>query len=123
MGKFTLNKTKTGFNFKLIANNGQEIGTSQVYKSLNACKNGVYSVQKNAPLAKNEDQTVADFSKLANPKFQIYHDKAGEFRFRLISKNGRNILSSEGYTSKKSCLNGINSVIKNSPSAAIEKKF
>ncbi len=123
MGKFTLNQTKTGFNFKLIANNGQEIGASQVYKSLSACENGVRSVQNNAPVAASEDQTVVGFSKLANPKFQIYHDKAGEFRFRLMSKNGRNILSSEGYKTKKSCLNGIDSVVKNAPGAAIEKKF
>ncbi len=123
MGKFTLNQTKTGFNFKLIAKNGQEIGASQVYKSLNACKNGVASVQKNGPVATTEDQTVADFAKQASPKFQIYTDKAGEFRFRLLAKNGRNILSSEGYKTKKSCLNGIDSVAKNAPDAKVEKTF
>ncbi len=123
MGKFTLNQTKTGFNFKLLAKNSQEIGASQVYASLNACKNGVLSVQKNAPLATTEDQTVEGFAKLKNPKFQIYTDKAGEFRFRLLAKNGKNILSSEGYKSKKSCLNGIASVAKNAPNAPVEKKF
>ncbi|PIE77046.1 MAG: hypothetical protein CSA13_01295 [Clostridiales bacterium] len=123
MGKFTLNQTKTGFNFKLIAANGQEIGASQVYASLNSCKNGVLSVKKNAPLAASEDQTVEGFEKLKNPKFQIYTDKAGEFRFRLLAKNGKNILSSEGYKTKKSCLNGISSVAKNAPEAKVEKKF
>lgn len=47
-------------------------------------------------------------------KFECYKDKAGEFRFRLKAGNGNTILSSEGYKSKSSCTNGIESVRKNS---------
>jgi len=47
-------------------------------------------------------------------KFEVYKDKAGEFRFRLKAANGQNILGSEGYSSKSSCMNGIESVKKNS---------
>jgi len=47
-------------------------------------------------------------------KFEVYKDKAGEFRFRLKAANGQNILSSEGYSGKSSCLNGVESVKKNS---------
>ena len=47
-------------------------------------------------------------------KFEIYKDKAGEFRFRLKASNGQNILASEGYKAKVSCHNGIESVKKNS---------
>ena len=47
-------------------------------------------------------------------KFEIYKDKEGKFRFRLKSGNGQNIIASQGYTTKKSCLNGIASVKKNS---------
>ena len=47
-------------------------------------------------------------------KFEVYKDKAGEFRFRLKAANGQNILGSEGYSAKASCLNGIESVQKNS---------
>jgi|SRR5690606_25847376 len=43
-------------------------------------------------------------------KFELYTDKAGEFRFRLKAANGQIILSSQGYTSKASALNGIESV-------------
>jgi len=43
-------------------------------------------------------------------KFEVYKDKAGEFRFRLKASNGQTILSSEGYKSKSSCMNGIESV-------------
>lgn len=46
-------------------------------------------------------------------KFECYKDKAGEFRFRLKAGNGENILASEGYKSKASCMNGIKSVQKN----------
>lgn len=46
-------------------------------------------------------------------KFELYADKAGEFRFRLKAGNGENILSSEGYKQKSSAMNGIESVKKN----------
>lgn len=47
-------------------------------------------------------------------KFEIYKDKKGEFRFRLKASNGQNILGSEGYAKKASCMNGVESVMKNS---------
>jgi hypothetical protein len=47
-------------------------------------------------------------------KFEVYQSgKNKEFRFRLKADNGQIILSSEGYTSKASCMNGIESVKKN----------
>jgi len=46
-------------------------------------------------------------------KFEIYADKAGEFRFRLKASNGQAILVSEGYKAKSGCNNGIESVKKN----------
>ena len=51
-------------------------------------------------------------------KFEIYKDKAGEFRFRLKSSNGQAILASEGYKAKAGCTNGIESVKKNAPNDA-----
>jgi len=47
-------------------------------------------------------------------KFQISTRTNGEFQFNLSADNGVNILTSEGYTTKASCLNGIESVRKNS---------
>ena len=55
-----------------------------------------------------------------HPKFEVYKDSAGEFRFRLKAKNGQNIAVSEGYTALHSCLNGIESVRKNAQGAAVE---
>lgn len=51
-------------------------------------------------------------------KFEIYTDKAGEFRFRLKASNGQAILASEGYKDKSGCMNGIESVKKNAPDDA-----
>ena len=47
--------------------------------------------------------------------FEIYKDKAGEYRFRLKAANGQIILASEGYKDKSGCNNGIDSVRKNAP--------
>lgn len=48
-------------------------------------------------------------------KFELYQDKRGEFRFRLMAGNGQSILASEGYKTKSGCTNGIASVQKNAP--------
>ena len=55
-------------------------------------------------------------------KFELYKDKKGEFRFRLIAPNGQTIAVSEGYKNKDSAKNGIESVKKNAPTAAIDDK-
>lgn len=53
--------------------------------------------------------------------FEIYvSEKNGEFYFRLKARNGEVILTSQGYKAKASCLNGIESVKKNS---ANEERF
>ena len=119
MAKFVIKKTNTGVKFDLKAGNGEVIATSEVYSSEDACRNGIASVAKNAPVAAVEDQTVEGFATEKNPKFEIYEDKAGEFRFRLKATNGQVIAASEGYTAKASCKNGIESVQKNAPDAEI----
>lgn len=119
MGKFAVKKVKTGIKFDLKAGNGEVIATSEVYSSDAACRKGIESVRKNAVEANLEDQTVEDVVKVTHPKFEMYTDKAGEFRFRLKAKNGEIIAVSEGYKSKASCLNGIESVRKNAPEADI----
>ena len=119
MGKFIIRATNTGFKFDLKAGNGEVIATSEVYESLAACKNGVESVIKNAPVAGVENQTVEGFEAVKHPKFEIYNDKAGEFRFRLKARNGQIIATSEGYVTKSSCENGIESVRKNAPEAEV----
>ncbi|MGN0401639.1 MAG: YegP family protein [Acetatifactor sp.] len=119
MGKFVIKKTNTGVKFDLKAGNGEVIATSEVYSSDAACKNGIESVKKNAPAAAVENQTKEGYATEKNPKFEIYNDKAGEFRFRLKATNGQIIAVSEGYKTLASCENGIASVQKNAPDAEV----
>ena len=119
MGKFVVKETNTGYVFNLKADNGQVIAVSQVYSSEAACQSGIESVKKNAVMANLEDQTVENFETVPNPKFEIYTDKAGEFRFRLKARNGEIIATGEGYKAKASCLNGIDSIRRNAPDADV----
>ena len=122
MGKFVVSKTNTGFKFNLKASNGQVIATSEVYSSEAACMNGVESVKKNAPIAAVENQTVEGYAVEKNPKFEIYKDNSGEFRFRLKATNGQIIAVGEGYTTLANCKNGVESVQKNAIDAEIVKE-
>ena len=98
MGKFIIKATKTGFTFSLKAGNGEVIATGgEVYNTLDSVKKGIASVAKNAPAANLEDQTIEGFQSETNPKFEIYKDKSGEFRFHKKKKNGEIIAASEGY--------------------------
>ncbi len=56
---------------------------------------------------------------MAEPKFEVYIDSKGEYRFRLKAPNGEVIAVSEGYTTKANCMNGIESVRKNAPKAKV----
>ena len=117
-GKFVVKETATGVKFDLKATNGQVIATSEVYTTKAACLKGIESVKNNC-VGDVEDQTVENFETVKHPKFEMYQDKAGEYRFRLKAKNGEVIATSEGYTTKTTCENGIESVKKNAPEAEI----
>ena len=52
-------------------------------------------------------------------KFEIYKDKAGEFRVRF-KYNSEIMFSTEGYASKASAKNAIESIKKNGPEAPID---
>ena len=112
MGKFVIRETATGFKFDLKASNGETIATSEVYSSQAAAVKGAESVKNCAPEANLHDLTAGE-AEVKHPKFELYEDKAGEFRFRLKARNGEVIAVSEGYKAKASCLNGIESVRKN----------
>lgn len=119
MGKFVVRTVPSGIKFDLKATNGQVIASSEVYESKAACLNGIESVRRNSKLGGLEDQTEEGYETVKHPKFEMYVDKAGEYRFRLKARNGEVIAVSEGYVKKESCLNGIESVRKNAPEAEI----
>jgi hypothetical protein len=117
MGKYIIKKTTNGgYVFTLVANNHEVIGVSQTYKTVENAKKGIESIRANAGMD-IEDQTLKSFEEKTNPKWEIYTDKADEYRFRLKARNGEIILAaSEGYTAKASAKKGIESVRKNADS-------
>lgn len=121
MGKFVIRTVPTGVKFDLYAPNGQTVLSSEVYLTAAACRKGLESVRKNAPLAGTEDQTREDGRPQTNPKFEVYLDKGGNFRFRLKARNGLIIAVSEPYTTKARCLDGIGSVKENVRDAGVEE--
>ena len=83
---------------------------------------GIESVRRYTG-AKIEDQTLQKFETLKNPKFEIYMDKAGKYRYRLKAINGELICTSEdGYASKDSCKKGIASLAKWAAEAEVVKE-
>lgn len=114
-GQFAIKRANDGrYMFNVHAGNTQVIASSQMYSTMKACRNGIDSVGINAPIAAVEDQTLASINEEKCPKFQIYFDKSGKYRFNLLAANGQNILAcTQGYTQKSSCKNGIKSVITN----------
>lgn len=104
-GKFEIYKDKRGeHRFRLKAGNGEIILASEGYKALSSCKNGISSVQKNAP----DDK-----------RYERKESKNGKFMFNLKAMNGQVIGTSEMYNTSAACENGIKSVMKNAPSADI----
>src|SRR4051812_6765445 len=65
----------------------------------------------------------ADAEKKAGAaKFEVYQDKGGEYRWRLRTQNKNVIASSgQGYKSKQSCMDGIESVKKNAADAEVQE--
>lgn len=55
-------------------------------------------------------------------KFQVFKDKAGEYRFRFRASNGETMFASEGYKAKASAISAIDSIKKNTPGAEVEEE-
>lgn len=104
--KFIVKQGKGGqFMFNLVAPNGEIILTSEQYKSKDGVMNGIESVKTNA-------KSADSFKKLASKKGDPY--------FVLKAGNNQVIGKSEIYSSEKAMENGIASVMKNAPGAAVE---
>ncbi len=123
-GKFEIKKSRDGkYVFNLYAANSVIVATSQIYSSSSAAQNGIKSVIENAERANIEDQTLKSYEPQNFPKWEIYIDKGNQFRFRLCAPNGSCICHSQGYTTKASCKNGIESIIKTAKVAAVDKSY
>ena len=110
-GKFVITKTPKGFfRFNLLAGNHQTVLTSQNYANISNCKAGIDAIKKNA-LSPVEDQTLQKKAEKKFPKYEVYFDKAGLYRYRLLASNGQNIaMAEDGYSTKQGCLTGIKAI-------------
>jgi len=108
MAKFEVYQSgkKDEFRFRLKADNGQIILSSEGYTSKAACLNGVESVKKNSADPKR-------FNKTKTP--------TGLFRFALTAANSQIIGTSQNYKSEKGCDNGISSVSTNAGKSDIKE--
>lgn len=59
---------------------------------------------------------------MTEPKFEIYKDLVGKFRFRIVAPNGEILAESEAYDTKAGCQNGIKSVKMNVPKAMVQDR-
>ncbi len=122
MARFIIRQTNTGIKFDLKAPGGELLATSEVYTTERACKNGILSVTRNASIAHLEDQTTQSHSVAKHPKFEVYQDRSGKYRFRLKARNGEVIATSDGYRQKTSCLNGVEGVRRYASTAEIVRE-
>jgi len=105
-GKFEIYLDSAGeFRFRLQAANGQKILGSEGYASKAGCINGIDSVKKNAEI---------------DSRYNRKQTQSGKYIFNLLATNNQVIGTSESYESTTSRENGIESVRRNAPDAAIE---
>ena len=95
-------KKSKEYYFRLKASNGEIILASEGYKKKASCKNGIASVQKNAP---DEGRYITKEA------------KNGKHYFNLKAANGQVIGTSQMYASASGLKGGIASVQKNAPGA------
>ena len=124
-GKWDIRRAKDGrFFFSLYASNHMVIAYSQIYSSQTAVTTGINSVIANASKAETEDTTLKKAASIPCPKWEIYFDKAQQYRFRLYAPNGLCIChSSHGYATKGGCKGGIESIKRFSAEARVDKSY
>jgi len=80
---------------------------------------GIHSIIASAPTAPCADLTRDETA--TNPKFELFQDKTGHFRFRLLARNGKIIAKSEGYMTRYGCEKGIEAVRCSATDAQVEE--
>lgn len=125
VGTFNVKRAKDGrYVFNLYNANKVIIATSQIYSSAQSAMNGVKSVMTNATRAQVEDTTLKNPKPKSFPKWEVYLDRAGQYRFRLYAPNGSCICHAKaGYSSSSSCKRGIDSIVRLAEAAQIDKAY
>lgn len=118
MGKFVIKRATGGFTFSFVGSDEKIIGSSEVYTSKTSTKGGIESVKKNVG-AVVEDQTQKDCKVEKTPKWEIFKDKAGGFRFRLMATNGKNVIHTSAFKTLAAANEGLAAIKKTAKAASI----
>lgn len=104
MGQFIVSRANNGVSFYLLAENGRRLATSRTYATLDACKKGIASLIVNAPDVPLVDSSAGEYG--PNPKFEVVEACEG-YGFLLKSANGKSVITSPTYATKKACLRAV----------------
>lgn len=121
-GKFVIKKTENNnFVYKLYSSNHRVVAIGAgLYTSIASCKSGINSVRNNAENAPIEDQTLQKWEEKKFPKWQIYFDKKGEVRLRLLASNGNIVATTnDGYLSRDAAKKGIEAIARAAKGSSI----
>ena len=112
--------------WRLVHDNGNIIADGgEGYASKQKAKQGLESVRSNAPGAAvvdlSSEESIDSPDDGSDAVFELFEDSAGEYRWRLVHDNGNIIADGgQGYSSKQKAKQGLRSVKRNVPGAAVE---
>lgn len=104
--------------FNLIAQNGEIIGTSELYASKSNAERGARTVRSLVRISRNASQAAP-----RRESFEIFKGEDGKSYFHLRAGNGEIMLGSQGYTAAASARGGIASVLANGVEASSYEVF
>jgi uncharacterized protein YegP (UPF0339 family) len=104
------------YRWRLVHDNGNVIADSgEGYASKSNAKRAMAGVREHA--------AAGDYLKIDPAGFEVYRDKGGQWRWRLVHENGNIIADSgEGYASRQKARQGLDSVRTNAADADIEEQ-
>lgn len=106
-GFVVIYKDKSGtFRLRVIASNKLTIAHSLGHPTVNLAKRKLQQIVRSAN-SEIVDTIKGQVSKASTVRYELYLDKEEKYRFRLIDKEEKVLLASQGYTTKQNCLNGI----------------
>lgn len=121
-GKFIICEISTNkYQFSLKACNGQVVATGQSYPTSSQCSRDIELVKQHVGHAVIEDLTISKKQAQPYPKFEVFLDEKGLFRFCMKNSEDSVLLLGDGYRAKASCLNGIDSIRRNAPCAPVHQ--
>lgn len=105
MGRFIVSRSAAGDRFMLQSESGRTLAVSKNYAGLDACKKGICSLMRDAPVAPVVNRTKGERG--SNPKFELIATAEGGLCYALLAANGKRVLSSAPFADQKSCLRAI----------------